>query len=129
LFDRGDLGDYDGDHSGGISLFAHCWRSGLAKIRNKWTASINLSKSLSYRRFGISPKNGVLILHHLKKNQSDPTKAAKLRENLVECMDRIYGSQARLAHVETIVGWEQDSKESIHLGNDSTVVGSAYLGG
>jgi putative DNA primase/helicase len=63
----------------------------------------------------INPTMAILLLHHLKKNQFDPSKTVKLRDNPAEWVDRIYGSQALLAHVETIIGLESDLDDMFTL--------------
>jgi hypothetical protein len=53
-----------------------------------------------------NPQMAVLLVHHLKKAQGDFTPS--LRGDMRSWVDRIYGSQALLAHVETIWGLEND---------------------
>ena len=52
------------------------------------------------------PWMAVLLVHHLKKSQEDF--APRLRDDMRSWVDRIYGSQALLAHAETIWGLEND---------------------
>jgi len=54
------------------------------------------------------PSMGILLVHHLKKGQVEAKDKVRLRDNPRDWIDRIYGSQALLAHVETIIGLEQD---------------------
>jgi hypothetical protein len=56
----------------------------------------------------VNPKMGILIVHHVKKNQQDKEKTLKLRADPREWMDKVHGSQALLAHVDIIIGFEQD---------------------
>jgi putative DNA primase/helicase len=62
----------------------------------------------------IQPKMAILIIHHVKKNQ-DPKNGLKLRADPREWMDKVHGSQALLAHVETIIGFEQDEEDLFTL--------------
>lgn len=53
-----------------------------------------------------NPRLGILLVHHLKKGQGDGV--VTLRANPRDWAERAFGSQALLAHVETIIGLEQD---------------------
>lgn len=53
-----------------------------------------------------NPRLGILLVHHLKKGQGDGV--VTLRANPRDWVERAFGSQALLAHVETIIGLEQD---------------------
>jgi AAA domain-containing protein len=53
-----------------------------------------------------NPKLAVLLVHHLKKAQDNFT--PELRNDPRAWIERVYGSQALLAHVETIWGLEHD---------------------
>jgi len=59
----------------------------------------------------VNPQMGILIVHHLKKNQDSPDKNWKLRSDPREWMDRVHGSQALLAHVEILIGFEQEAED------------------
>jgi AAA domain len=61
----------------------------------------------------ICPKMAILLVHHLKKGQSDPQ--APLRKDPRDWIERAWGSQALLAHVETIIGLEQDGDRKYTL--------------
>jgi hypothetical protein len=53
-----------------------------------------------------NPSLAVLLVHHLKKTQENYT--PELRDDPKAWIDRVYGSQALIAHVETIWGLEHD---------------------
>lgn len=53
-----------------------------------------------------NPQLGILLVHHLKKGQGEGV--VTLRSNPRDWVERAFGSQALLAHVETIIGLEQD---------------------
>jgi AAA domain len=53
-----------------------------------------------------NPGLAVLLVHHLKKAQDNM--APELRNDPKAWIDRVYGSQALIAHVETIWGLEHD---------------------
>jgi hypothetical protein len=53
-----------------------------------------------------NPQLGILLVHHLKKGQGD--NLISLRSSPRDWVERAFGSQALLAHVETIIGLEQD---------------------
>ncbi len=53
-----------------------------------------------------NPRLGILLVHHLKKGQGEGV--VTLRANPRDWVERAFGSQALLAHVETIIGLEQD---------------------
>jgi hypothetical protein len=53
-----------------------------------------------------NPKLGILLVHHLKKGQGEFQ--VRLQADPREWIDRAFGSQALLAHVETIIGLEQE---------------------
>ncbi len=55
-----------------------------------------------------NPQMAVLLIHHLKKSQEDF--APRLRDDMRSWVDRVYGSQALLAHAETIWGLENDER-------------------
>jgi hypothetical protein len=57
----------------------------------------------------VNPDMGVLLVHHLKKGQGDLS--VKLKADPREWIERAFGSQALLAHVETILGLEQDKED------------------
>jgi putative DNA primase/helicase len=64
----------------------------------------------------LNPEMGILIVHHVKKNQQlDPAKTIKLRDDPHEWIDKVHGSQALLAHVDIIVGFEQDGDDLFTL--------------
>jgi AAA domain len=54
------------------------------------------------------PQLAVILVHHLKKAQDNFT--LELRTDQRAWIERVYGSQALLAHVETIWGLENDEK-------------------
>jgi hypothetical protein len=56
----------------------------------------------------ISPSTGIILVHHLIKGQGDFT--VKLKDDPRSWVERTFGSQALLAHVETIVGLERDGE-------------------
>jgi hypothetical protein len=60
-----------------------------------------------------NPWLGIVLVHHLKKLQGDGT--VSLRSNPRDWVDRAFGSQALLAHVETIIGLEQDEDRQYTL--------------
>jgi len=58
-------------------------------------------------------KLGILLVHHLKKGQGDTQLC--LKDDPREWIDRSFGSQALLAHVETIIGLEQGEERQYTL--------------
>ncbi len=54
-----------------------------------------------------SPNMAVILVHHTRKSSGDGS-PAKLKADPRSWVDRIYGSQALLAHVEAIWGLERD---------------------
>jgi hypothetical protein len=54
----------------------------------------------------VSPRTGILLVHHLKKGQR--AEQVKLFDDPRTWVERTFGSQALLAHVETIIGLERD---------------------
>ena len=55
-----------------------------------------------------NPELTVLLIHHVKKAQSNDNLIADLRTDPRSWIDKIYGSQALLAHAENIWGLEHD---------------------
>ena len=55
---------------------------------------------------GVNPELAILLVHHVKKNQDNLT--LDLRTDPRSWIDKIYGSQALLAHAENIWGLEHD---------------------
>jgi len=72
-----------------------------------------------------NPEMAVLLLHHLKKAQDNFT--IELRTDPRAWIERVYGSQALLAHVETIWGLEHDDSGyafgTVSRSEDSFVIG------
>ena len=52
----------------------------------------------------------VVLVHHLKKTQ-DPASGLRLRSDPRSWIEKAYGSQALLAHVDTIWGLEEDKDD------------------
>ncbi len=55
----------------------------------------------------VNPEMTVALVHHLKKAQD--SSGVKLRDNPRSWIDRVYGSQVLLAHVDAIWGLEEDA--------------------
>jgi hypothetical protein len=55
----------------------------------------------------INPDMATVLVHHTKKSQGEAT-AVKLKADPRNWVDKVYGSQALLAHVETIWGLEKE---------------------
>ncbi len=72
-----------------------------------------------------NPGLAVLLVHHLKKAQDNLT--PELRDDPRAWIDRVYGSQALIAHVETIWGLEHDD-DGYALGTVSRSEESFVLG-
>jgi hypothetical protein len=72
-----------------------------------------------------NPALSVLLVHHLKKAQDNTT--TELRSDPRAWIDRVYGSQALIAHVETIWGLEHDEQGyafgTVSRSEDSFVIG------
>jgi hypothetical protein len=72
-----------------------------------------------------NPEMAVLLIHHLKKAQENLT--IELRTDPRAWIERAYGSQALLAHVETIWGLEHDDSGyafgAVSRSEDSFVIG------
>lgn len=58
--------------------------------------------------FKVNPRLGILLVHHLTKRQSDFS--TKLRDDPRAWIEKTYGSQALIAHVETLIGLERDTE-------------------
>jgi len=56
------------------------------------------------------PEMVVLLVHHLKKQQDSTGFATQLRTDPRTWIEKVYGSQALLAHVDTIWGLEQENE-------------------
>ena len=59
--------------------------------------------------FSANDKMGILLIHHLIKRQGDYV--VRLRDDPRVWIEGAFGSQALIAHVETIIGLERDNDE------------------
>jgi hypothetical protein len=87
-------------------------------------SAVNALDKVSELR-NLNPTLAVILLHHLKKTQDNFTPV--LRNDPRAWIERVYGSQALLAHVETIWGLEHDDMGyalgTVSRSEDSFVLG------
>ena len=67
---------------------------------------ISMLNKLSQLLQGKNSNTGILLVHHLVKTSNDFT--VKLRHDPRSWIEKTFGSQALIAHVETIIGLERD---------------------
>lgn len=120
LMSQRDVGLFGADHANLRNcvreiaphlLFIDPLRYALAKGQNKSTAEENLAlaaiEQVSALR-EVRSELATVLVHHVKKRQDFSQKAIKLREEPRSWIEQVYGSQALLAHVDTIWGLEED---------------------